>query len=164
MPRVVRPCRACPDSDEAVSDVVGAILLVGITVGMTVVLAVLLTVYDGPEAVPQADLAVSVVPGADGSWDTGDEQVRIRHLGGQPLKQTTVVSVDIDGATTRLTGPALASRWSDGRLTIGETWSWTPAAPASIAADDLVSVQVTGLGGGNSALLAALTVVPGGAP
>lgn len=147
------------DSTEALTDVVGSILLVGLTVAMTVVLAVLLLAYDGPAAAPQADLAVTLSPGA-GGWGTGDEEVRVRHLGGPALPDSSRVRLAVGAATADLSGPALGGAFADGRLAIGETWRHT----ARIAASDLVSVQVSADGGGTDVLLASLSLVAGGGP
>lgn len=144
-----------PSSDAAVSDVLGSILLVGLTVGMTVVLAVLLFTYDGPQAEPRARLAIAVLPG-DGGWGTGDEVVRVQHVGGMALSDGTHVALRIGTAFTDVSGPALGAAFADGRLTIGETWqgTWT------IGANDLVTVNVIADNGGAGALLASMTVVP----
>ena len=145
--------------DEAISDVVGSILLVGLTVGMTVVLAILLMAYDGPSAPPKADLAVTLSPGA-GGWGTGDEEVRVRHLGGPAVPSSSHVLLAVGPASSDLTGGALGGAFADGRLSIGETWRRT----GRIGATDLVSVQVTVDAGGASVLLASLSLVPGGSP
>ena len=145
---------------HAVTDVVGAVLMVGMTVGMTVVLSLLLVTYKGPSPSPHSAVAVTVLPGANG-WGSGDETVRIRHLGGDPLTRSTHVIVRIGSTTTDLTGAALGAPFTDGRFTTGETWSraWT------IQATDLVHVDVVGAGGQGGTLLATTSIVPGtGAP
>lgn len=165
MPRVLPASSSSPSppaadsADEALTDVVGSILLVGLTVVMTVVLAGLLLVYDGPEAPPQADLAVTLSPGV-GGWGTGDEEVRIRHLGGPAVPASSHVLLDNGTASWDLTGAALGGAFADGELAIGETWRRT----ARIHASALVSVQVSASTGSSSVLLASLSLVPGGGP
>jgi len=144
--------------DAAVSDVLGSVLLVGMTVGMAVVLSFLLLTYKGPQPAPHSSLAVTVVPGA-GGWGSGDEQVRIRDLGGDPLRGPVHVVIHVGSATTDLTGAALGGAFADGKLTIGESWSRTMA----IGATDLVRVDVVAGSGSGTALLASLTEVPGAA-
>src|ERR1043165_3341561 len=85
--------------DDGVADVLGAVLLVGMTVGMTVVLSLLLVTFKGPQATPHSSLAITVVPGANG-WGTGDEQVRIRHLGGDPIKGPVHVVLQVGSTVT----------------------------------------------------------------
>lgn len=142
--------------DAAVSDVVGSILLVGMTVGMTVVLALLLMTFDGPEPTPHTRLAVSVSPGA-GGWGTGDEEVRVRHIGGDALGDETRVLLRIGTSTADLEGAALGGAFSDGELAIGETWTRT----STIRATDLVGVDVVA-GAGLSRLVSSVALVPGG--
>ena len=145
--------------DEAVSDVVGSILMVGITVGMTVVLALLLMTYDGPSAVSEANLALAVRPGA-GGWGTGDETIVVRHLGGDAVSSSAHILVSIGTTHADLTGPALGPAFADSRLVIGETWTRT----ATIRATDLVAVNIVASETGTSHLLATFTTLPGGSP
>jgi FlaG/FlaF family flagellin (archaellin) len=145
-------------SDEAVSDVVGSILLVGITVGMTVVLALLLFAYDGPEPETRAHLAISVLPGLDGAWGTKDEQVVVRHLGGDPIRSSAHVLTSIGGVRSDLSGAALGPASADGRLVVGEMWT----QGAWIKDTDVVIVEVVDAGGELSRLLASATMMAGG--
>jgi FlaG/FlaF family flagellin (archaellin) len=146
-------------NDGAVADVVGSLLMVGMTVGMTVVLAVLLLAYDGPQPEPHVRLSVTVTPGDDNGWGTGDEQVRVSHLGGDALATSAHVIVSVAGAETDFTGAALGDPFTDGKLTVGESWT----RPWTIRSTDPVTVHVVGDAGGPSQLLATLVFVASGA-
>lgn len=139
---------------EAVSDVIGSILLVGLTVGMTVVLALLLLTYQGPKPAPQAHLAITVRPGSSG-WGTGDESVVVRHLGGDAVGKGTHILLTVGSTRTDLSGAALGSAFADGKLTVGESWTRT----MSIAGTDAVAVTVVG-GGESPLILASASLVP----
>lgn len=145
------------EADEGVSDVLGAILLVGLTVAMTVVLAILLFTYNGPEPVPRADLAVTVLPGERG-WGTGDENVTVRHVGGMALSDATRIAIRVGANLTEMTGPTLGDPFGDGALSIGESWS----KRMTIRANDLVTINVVGDNGSAGTLLASVTIVPAG--
>ncbi|MEA3189982.1 MAG: Archaeal Type pilin, N-terminal [Thermoplasmata archaeon] len=143
------------NDDEAVSDVVGSALLVGITVLLAVAMAGLLFALPPPQATPQSNLAVSVSPGNQ-AWGTGDEQLVVTHLGGDPLAQdTTIVSYSLNGgAPVGITGAALG--FSGGRLSVGERWTRT----VPLQSTDRVAINVVNTEGA-STLLATAAVVPG---
>ena len=155
--------RRLAPSDGAVADVLGAILLVGLTVGMTVVLGGLLMTYDGPRATPHARLSITASPGA-GGWDTNDETIRVQHLGGDPLEAGTRVLIRINGVVvTDLSGAALGDTFADGRLVVGETWTHTPTN--GITLGELIGVDVVGQGEGTAILASvALVAAPAGGP
>lgn len=161
----VRPSRsvpriADPSSQPAVADVLGAILLVGLTVGMTVVLALLLMTYQGPQQVPHARLSITASPGTDGAWDTDDDTIRVEHLGGDTLAEGTRVLIRVGSVTTDLSGAALGDAFSDGRLVVGETWSHSMRIPPG-----LIGVDVVGHGEASTILAsAALVAAPVGGP
>lgn len=142
--------RAMRHDGAGVSDVVGNILLVGITVAVAAGLAFLLFSFDGPDSVPQANLDVSVQPGT-GSWGTGDETIVVRHGGGDPLDVAELsVRYSINnGATTTLTGSGLGI--SDGKLSIGDVWR---SAPLTLQAADSVHINVVSTAAVSSALVA----------
>jgi FlaG/FlaF family flagellin (archaellin) len=139
----------------AVSDVLGSILMVGITVVMATSLGFLILNFQGPQKVTRANLAIRLDPGLQG-WGTGDESIKISHLGGDDLPaSSTRVTYRLNAVTTTLTGNALGSLFSDGKLSIGETW----VRPQALLVSDSVSVSVvSGLGASN--LVAATTLVP----
>jgi len=111
-----------------VSDVVGSILLVAITVLMMVGLSVVVLSMDGPARSPQALLVPSAHPGPDNDWGTADDYLLLSHKGGEhvPREGTTII-VQVDATTSRYEPSALDGGFADGRLTIGETWTRTGA-------------------------------------
>lgn len=155
--RSARPPRRGPTTPEAaVTDVLGSILLVGITVVAAAGLGLLILSFDGPEAMARTELATVVDPGA-GGWGTGDESIRLLHRGGDPLRaQDTTVVLRIGSVQTTLAGTAqLASVFADGRLTIGELWQRT----ATIQQGEAVSVRLVHHAGAASSLLANAAVI-----
>lgn len=80
------------ESDErAVSPVVGATLLIGITVILASVIGtVVLGVGVGPVETPQVTLSFEVTDGGD--------EITLRHEGGEPLDADEVVVLDQDGS------------------------------------------------------------------
>ncbi len=145
-----------PD-EAAVSDIVGSILLVGITIMSVGGFAVLLFAFDGPPDVQHTELAATLDPGG-GGWNSGDEQVRLTHLGGEALADDdTTVQYTVGATTTTLSGVDLASAFADGRLTIGEVWTRT----LPLALNDEVTVRVAVRSGDRGQLLASATVTAG---
>lgn len=156
-------CRVA--GDDGVSDVVGSILLVGITVVMAGLMALLILSFKGPHDVTHANLVITVNPGQEG-WSSGDESIRIQHLGGDA----------VDGGTTRITyrlngGPPVTSTGSgileslqsagvplpaQTRWVIGQTWVLT----LTLAPSDSVVVDVVDEGGA-STLVTTATLIPG---
>lgn len=123
--------------DRGVSDVVGSILLVGITVAMVTGLSVVVLAVDPPQNDRFTDLASRIDPGS-GDWGEGDESVRILHMGGQPWPRDEArIRVAINGVITEFTGAGLTGGFADGTLTIGETWNATFTIPvgADVALD-----------------------------
>lgn len=109
-------------NEDAVSDVLGTILMVGITVTMMAGLSLLVLNIDGPPDNVHADLAISAGPGA-GGWGTGDETILVRHLGGEAVPGDLTVVVLIGAARTDLV--PTDQGWLDGKLRIGESWAGT---------------------------------------
>lgn len=142
-------------SDEGVSDVLGNILLVGITVAMAASLGFILLSFDGPADVPQTSLDVTVSPG-DSQWGTGDESIVVRNNGGDPLDQdeiTVLYSIN-NGPPVSVEGSALA--FPAGLLAIGQAWT---SSALTLAATDTVQVNVVHRGDASSAL-ASVNVIP----
>jgi FlaG/FlaF family flagellin (archaellin) len=131
----------------AVADVVGSVLMVGITVIMASVLGLLLLSFKGPTPLVHSSLAVSLDPGQNG-WGTGDESVRITHNGGDALKASlSRLIITVGSTTTTYTGTSqLGSAWADGTLKVGETWQRT----FTISSGQPVGVVVVGSQDGNS--------------
>ncbi|HEX2065293.1 MAG TPA: type IV pilin N-terminal domain-containing protein, partial [Candidatus Thermoplasmatota archaeon] len=140
---------------DAVADTVGSILMVAITVAMSVMLAFILLAYKGPSPLVHADLAVSVAPGRDGAWGTGDEALRVVHRGGDPLDARAMsVQVRVGPTARSLTGDQLGSAWGDGFLRIGEAWSYVWPIPGGIAQGVPVQAAVVHAGAASQLLAA----------
>lgn len=134
--------------EEAVSDTIGSILMVGITVVVAASLGLLLLTFEGPSPALHSDLAIQIDPG-NGGWGTGDEVVRVLHRGGDPLPSQTAVVVKVGNTATTYTGATLGSTWADGVLRIGETWQKTANIPQGAP----VKVSVLDAGPGRSSIL-----------
>lgn len=156
--RAAAPARA-PPPDAAVSDVLGSVLLVGITVAMAFGLGLLLLAFDGPADTHHANLAASVDPGPDGLWGTGNEELRVRHLGGEALEaRDTTIRYTVGLTSAAASGPSLGSAFADGRLTVGEAWT----RQHRVLRDEPVTVQVVAEGGGGGGqLLTGASLVAG---
>lgn len=109
--------------DRAVTDVLGSILLVGITIGMAVGLGILLMSADGPRDRVHADVRITLSPGGP-SWGDGDEEIQLRHLGGESFRTDDAeVRISIDGTETVYQGAALDQGFADGAFRIGDSWT-----------------------------------------
>src|SRR5688572_15847029 len=148
--------RAAAEGEPAVTEVLGSILLVGITVVTAAGLGLIIFAFEGPQDTLHIDLELRIDPGVDADWDTGDEKLQLRHLGGEAMQAgDTVIAYENAGSTTTHTGTsgagALGSAFSDGELTIGETWE--SPDDLELAQDEVVAVDVVGTAG-ESTLLA----------
>jgi hypothetical protein len=116
--------------DAGVTDIVGSVLLVGITVLAASGLGLLVLSFDGPADRLHVDVELRTVPGADGAWATGDERLQLVHLGGEALpRDGTRLTLEADGAGRTYQGGQLGDAFADGELSIGEAWT----SPASAA-------------------------------
>lgn len=115
--------------DEAVADVLGNILMVGITVSMMVGLSVLVLNFGGPPDKVHADFRVDLSPGGM-FWGDGNEEIQIRHIGGEavPAAQTRIV-VAVNGTSALYAGAALDQGFADGSFRLGDTWNVTLTVP-----------------------------------
>lgn len=149
--------RSSRTQEAAVSDVLGSILLVGITVVMASAFGAILLSYDGPSDVQHTQLAVTIGPGANGLWGTNEAELRILHLGGEALRegQTTVTYTPVGGVATSPT----IDFGADNQLTIGEAWTQSLTAQPA----DAVPVHIVVDLGQSKALLASTTVSAGSA-
>ncbi len=155
------PCFA--GDGRAVSDVVGSVLLVGITVISAAGFGLLLFAFDGPPDTLHINLELRTDAGADGTWGTGDERFQVVHLGGEALARTgTTLSFTADGTTSTFAGTGLGSAFSDGELVIGEVWESPASTLLVLDQDEGVETTLVESTGGSSALLAAGTVTGGG--
>ncbi|HLF16935.1 MAG TPA: type IV pilin N-terminal domain-containing protein, partial [Candidatus Thermoplasmatota archaeon] len=143
--------------DAAVSDVIGSILLVAITVLTVGAFALLLFAFDGPRDVPQTNLAVTVQPG-NGNWGNGDERIVIHHLGGDALTEGGIrIAYSVNsGAVTSVSGSALG--FLQGQFKIGDTWT---SPVLTLQSTDVVHVNVVAQAkNSGEALLASLNIIP----
>ncbi|OFV67745.1 MAG: protein containing DUF1628 [Candidatus Syntrophoarchaeum caldarius] len=98
------------EDEEAVSPVIGVILMVAITVILAAVIAAFVFGMGPPTAAPQASLRIT-------DTDTGAETVTLVHDGGDSLDLTDVkLIVDVGG--TRATWDPLAS--STANMSVGD--------------------------------------------
>lgn len=143
--RTPRGARTLLHDERAVSDVVGSILLVGITVVMATGLSLVILNIPGPTDLVHAELRFSLDAGT-GGWGTGDEEVRVSHLGGEPLARDQArILITISGTTETFEDNALIGPFTDGQLTIGETWSVTKTLSTGLpVAVDVITLEVGG--------------------
>lgn len=123
-----RARRSLSGDEASVSDVLGSILLVGITVVMAAAFGAVLLAYDGPTDRQHTQLAATVGPGADGDWGTNDAELQLQHLGGEPLRdgQLTVRYTDQDGEHSQ------SAAFTGGRFQLGDTWTRTISATPGV--------------------------------
>lgn len=152
-----RPQGPLRSDERSVSDVIGSILLVGITVVMAAAFGAVVLAYDGPEDQVHAQLAVTVGPGSDGDWGANDAVLEVRHLGGEALDQAAVrVRYAVAGGAVQQVAPTFAG----GTLTVGEEWTTTISANAG----DQVLVDVVVDAGVQSQLMSTGVASAGAAP
>jgi hypothetical protein len=141
--------------EAAVSDILGSIMLIGITVVAAAGFGLLILNFRGPTDTQHTQLSITVGPGADGVWaGANGAELRIRHLGGEPLQQAgaKVVYQESGQAPTSVT-PTFAG----GQLTVGQ--SWTRAITA--LPGDAIPVQVVARSKDLTLLLATSTITAG---
>lgn len=165
----IRPVGVKAD-DSAISDVVGSILLVAITVLVAAGFAIILFAFDGPPDRLHVDVELRTTPGVDGVWETGDERMELVHLGGEPLhKGSTTLTYTADSVLRSYSGATLGYAGSvfeddgDGQMTIGEAWQ-SPAAAGDyldLAQDEAVAASLVSADEVGQ-LIAAGTVTGGG--
>lgn len=129
--------------DDAVSEMVASVLLVGITVLLAVVAGALILSRPGPVDTTRPDLQFAVNPGADGAWNTGNENVSIYHAGGEALQSATT-RIKVDGGTPNrdYSGTTLGGPFGQpGGFRIGTTWYSTSQA-LTIASGTTISITV----------------------
>lgn len=124
------------------SDIIGTLMMVSITIVMTVGFQAYVS-----GATPTAqehtfvDLSGHVLAGADG-WGSGDEVVRLTHNGGDPLRESsTSIRITVDTTTVVYAGEDLDGSFTDGTFTIGERWE-SPGGDLTIARGETVFVEV----------------------
>lgn len=146
--------------ESAVSEVLGTVLLVAITVVMAAGFALLLGSFGKPTNLAHTDLDIRIDPGEDG-WGTDDESVIVRHMGGESLDSSTTALIIRIGSDpeVRFSGEGLESfaDFADGSFKIGES---IVVGPIRIEATTKVEVLMTS-GDGGSSIVGANTISPG---
>jgi flagellin-like protein len=137
--------------ERGVSDIVGSILLVAITIISGVALGGMIFAFPGPPETTIASLRTSLIAGA-GGWGTGDESIQLTHLGGESLSPLGLsITYSINNVATTLSGASqLGSVLNPGPMVIGQTWVRT----AMLRSTDIVSVSVAVQGSSGSSLVA----------
>ncbi len=140
----------------AVSDVLGSVLLVGITVASFAGLSLLVANIPPPPDNIHAELAISVKAGPDLSWATGDEMVVMRHLYGESIPEAgSWVNINVNGVTTRIEGSSLA--FSGDTFDIGEIW----AHQLVLSFNDKISVNVAVSRGTGTHIMTSTSAITG---
>lgn len=143
-----------PADEAAVSDVIGSILLVGITVVMAAGFGALLLAYDGPDDKQHTQLNVAITQAAAG-WPNA--LIVITNLGGEPLRQQDVtIRYQQAGGPLRQVTP---TNFTDGQLLVGQTWKYLINAVPG----DVVPITVVVTPSRTSQVVASVTVPAGGA-
>ncbi len=132
--------------DRAVADVVGSILLVGITVASAGALSLLVLSIDGPSGTIHVSLDAKIGPGDDNDWGVDDAELRVRHLGGEPLRaEDTLIRLRYpDGAVV-----SIVPDFNAGVLLIGQQWTKAISAEEG----ENIALQIIGHSGSRSQLL-----------
>lgn len=124
--------------EDGVSELIGTILLLGITMVIASVFGFIILNQEGPPDHQYAQVRYGLQAGPDNTWDTGDEILTLSHRGGEPFQTTqTTIRIDLNGTLIEISGAALGGDFSDGQLSIGETWTYTLQA----AADESLEVR-----------------------
>ncbi|MGB1697522.1 MAG: type IV pilin [Thermoplasmatota archaeon] len=125
-------------NEEGVSEMIGTVLLLGITVAIAGLFGFILLSQDGPSEYQYSQVRYGLQAGPDNTWDTGDEMFSLSHRGGEPfLASQTTIRLTLNGTLVEVTGAALGGHFADGQLSIGETWTYTLQA----AADEPLEVR-----------------------
>ena len=139
--------------EDAVSPVIGVILMVAVTVILAAVIASFLLGMGGSvDAAPQASFGFEFDDGGDGTFGSGadGDSVAITHRSGNAIETSRV---DLVVAGTRVT----PDDWS-GEITAGETETFVENSSVAMASDDEVSVVWSSSSADKSATLEAATV------
>jgi FlaG/FlaF family flagellin (archaellin) len=112
--------RTLLSDDDAVSPVIGVVLMVGITVTMAAVIGVFVLGASGATSVPDAQMRYVADEGTSDGWDgpgDGDEQFKIEHDGGE--------DIDLDRVEVQYGGTDVSSgtlSWLTSDAPTGDEW------------------------------------------
>lgn len=110
-------------ADEGVADIIGTMLLVGLTVSVAAGLGVVLMgAVPGPSPPVGFQLAVSLDPVCP--WGDGDERLVLAHRGGEAVAPASLAVLvgTADGEARLVLAAFDQSGDMDGRFEIGERW------------------------------------------
>jgi FlaG/FlaF family flagellin (archaellin) len=116
----MKSCLSLFVDDDGVSEIIGTLLLLVITVILFSVVLAWAGTMKPPERIPYADLYPYLEDGHDG-WGNGNEQIVIGHRGGEPLLSNNLqVVVRIDDRELKYERNSL--KFPNGYLYMGENW------------------------------------------
>jgi len=142
--------------DEGVSEIIGTLLLLVITVLLFSIVLVWATQLPTPENAPYVDLRPYLDDGGDG-WGNGNERVVIEHRGGEPIfANRTMVQIRINEKEFVSRDADLGFR--EGYMYMGDTWR---SRGERITSNTTVYVSVYYVGDSmTSAILAEQKLIP----
>ncbi|WP_267640435.1 type IV pilin N-terminal domain-containing protein [Haloarchaeobius amylolyticus] len=139
--------------EDAVSPVIGVILMVAITVILAAVIgAFVLNIGGSQEAAPQANLAFSYDDGGDGWSDTQTENFTITHEGGDDIDASALTVRFSNQANTSMT-----DTWSAGQsktFELNSSTYWGGTEPSGYASGDKIQVVWESSSGDKSNIIA----------
>ncbi|WP_435364560.1 type IV pilin [Haloarchaeobius sp. DYHT-AS-18] len=141
--------------DDAVSPVIGVILMVAITVILAAVIgAFVLNIGGSQEAAPQANLAFSYDDGGTPGWGdtTEPENFTVTHEGGDDIDASSI-SVTISGETNS----SLTSTWSAGMPKVFEIQTaseWDSGSAPVVSGGEEINVVWESSSGDKSNIIA----------
>lgn len=116
--------RALGSQESGVAEVLGSVLLVGVTVAFGGILS--FVVMDSMRPAPRVHVELQTeLSSGDGTWANGNERVLVHHLGGDALQAGGLRFVlDVAGVTVTVEGPDVAAAFPDGSFSLGESWAF----------------------------------------
>lgn len=147
--------------EDAVSPVIGVILMVAITVILAAVIgAFVLGIGGSQEAAPQATLSFSYDDGGDGFSDgvaPYNDSITINHDGGETVS-TTSLTYNVGGTDVNTTSDITWSSDPPSTWTAGASATITESGTGSIQSGDSVTVVWSASSGDSSQIIAEGTV------
>ncbi|MFC7234677.1 type IV pilin N-terminal domain-containing protein [Halosegnis marinus] len=127
------------EDEQAVSPVIGVILMVAVTVILAAVIGTFVLGLGSQvqQSAPTANFEFSYTPaGGDGFTDTGDDndQFTVEHTSGQSMERSRVV-VQVEGTEVGGSGD-----WSDTTISVGSSFSYTEDGTAALEDGDVIRI------------------------
>ena len=113
--------------DSGVSEIIGTLLLLTITVALFMVVFAWASNFRPPERGPYVELSAGLDNGGDG-WGNGNERVLISHRGGEPLTENNIeiiIKIDDSKISYRKDDKDDALKFPNGIFYLGDTWKST---------------------------------------